>query len=105
MYHLLVNPDLINQLLTSPDTVYHTIHILQALKQGLIFDVGDDKLVFIQPYPLSFPRIVQLINVIVSFYAGFEPVSLDAMETMQKECAPQGGRICRSSAPRNRAVE
>ena len=83
----LVNPDLINLLLTSPDPVYHAIDILQATNRSLTFDIGDDKLVFIRPYPLSFPGLAELIDVIASFYAGFEPVDLDAMETMLKECA------------------
>jgi hypothetical protein len=60
----LVNPDLIDLLLTSPDPVFHAVDILQAANRSLTFDVNVDVLVFIRPYLLSFPGLAELIDVV-----------------------------------------
>jgi hypothetical protein len=81
----LVNPDLIDLLQNSPDPVFHALDILEASTRNFV--IGDDPLVFIRPYILSFPGLAEVVDNIASFYSGLEPVDNNAMETMLKECA------------------
>jgi len=80
----LVNRDVIELLLTSPDPLFHADDII-ANSQG-DFSVSDP-LVFVRPYLLDISGAAALLDLVASFYAGFEPLDTERMERLLEDCA------------------
>lgn len=81
----LINPDLIDLLENSPDPVYHANDIITASSGD--FSVKGDPLVFIRPYLLNFDGASEFLDVVASFFSGFDPVNTVAMSKLLQNCA------------------
>ncbi|MEM9071669.1 MAG: hypothetical protein AAGE52_24385 [Myxococcota bacterium] len=85
----LVNPEVLQLLADSPNPVFHARDIVGALASAASFEVTDDT-ILLRPGVLSFPAFAQLLGRIASFYAAYEPVDQDAMESWLSDCASPG---------------
>jgi hypothetical protein len=83
----LVNPGIIRLLEESPDPAFHAQDIVDNI--AINFEAGDP-FVFIRTYPLNFAGIARLVDIVASFYRGYEPVNLKAMEDLFQACAREG---------------
>lgn len=82
----LINPELIELLLTSPDPVFHVNDIIDGLEDGVQF-VVDDPRVFLRTSVLDFNEVASLFGVFGSFYAGYGPSDNIAMADWLDACA------------------
>ncbi|MEM9404740.1 MAG: hypothetical protein AAGA81_01765 [Acidobacteriota bacterium] len=74
----LINPELIELLLSSPDPVFHATDILEGLQDGVQFIV-DDPAVFLRTSVLDFDEVASFFGVFGSFYAAYGPADDDGM--------------------------
>jgi hypothetical protein len=82
----LVNPELIELLVTSPDPVFHATDIITGLEKGLQFIV-DDPRVFLRTSVIDFDEFALLIGGYGSFYASYGPADRAGLSSWLDECA------------------
>ena len=82
----LINPEVIDLLLTSPDPVFHALDIIDGLQKGLQFQV-DDPRVFLRTSVIDFDAFATLIGGYGSFYAGYGPADRAGTEAWFDACA------------------
>lgn len=85
----LINDELVDLVMTSPDPAFHVRDIAGALASFGAFEV-DSTDVFVRPGALDFPVLAQLLGRIADFYAGYGPLDEVAMEGFLNACAEQG---------------
>ncbi len=85
----LVNQELIELLLTSPDPVFHATDIIDGLQKGLQFVVDDPK-VFLRTSVIDFDAFATLIGGYGSFYASYGPADRDGVSQWLDACAEPG---------------
>ncbi|MFK7975458.1 MAG: hypothetical protein AB8C02_04945 [Halioglobus sp.] len=85
----LINPDVIDLLLNSPDPVFHATDIIEGLQKGLQFIVDDPK-VFLRTSVIDFNEFASLLGVYGSFYAGYGPADREGVSAWLKACAKPG---------------
>ena len=85
----LINQELIQLLLTSPDPVFHATDIIEGLEKGLQFIV-DDPAVFVRTSPIDFDAFATLLGTYGSFYAGYGPTDRDGIAGWLDACAEAG---------------
>jgi len=85
----LVNDELVELVMTSPDPAFHVRDIVGALASFGAFEV-DSTIVFVRPGALDFPVLAELVGRIGDFYAGYGPLDAVAMEAFLNACAEQG---------------
>ncbi len=85
----LINPELIELLLTSPDPVFHATDIIDGLQDGVQFIV-DDPRVFLRTSVVNFDEFASLLGVYGSFYAGYGPSDDAGMSAWLRACAKPG---------------
>lgn len=82
----LINPELIELLLTSPDPVFHATDIIDGLEKGVQFIVDDPK-VFLRTSVLDFNEFASFLGSYGSFYAGYGPTDREGFSAWLKACA------------------
>ena len=82
----LVNQEVIELLLTSPDPVFHATDIIDGLQKGVQFIV-DDPRVFLRTSVVDFDAFATLIGVYGSFYAAYGPADRAAVASWLDACA------------------
>jgi hypothetical protein len=82
----LINPELIELLLTSPDPVFHATDIIEGLQKGLQFIV-DDPAVFLRTSVIDFDEFALLIGRYGSFYAAYGPADRAGVSAWLDACA------------------
>lgn len=82
----LINPELIELLVNSPDPVFHATDIIEGLQKGVQFIVDDPK-VFLRTSVIDFNEFASLIGNYGSFYAGYGPTDRKAFSTWLRACA------------------
>ena len=82
----LINPDVIDLLKNSPDTLYHAQEMYGALTNFGSFDAEDDR-ILIRPGILNFDAFAALVGRIGSFYAGYAPADQADMADFMSRCA------------------
>lgn len=82
----LINPELIQLLLTSPDPIFHATDIIDGLEKGVQFIV-DDPRVFLRTSVLDFNQVAELFGLYGSFYAGYGPTDQQGMLAWVRACA------------------
>lgn len=82
----LINTELIELLLTSPDPVFHATDIVDGLQKGLQF-VVDDPRVFLRTSVIDFDAFASLLGSYGSFYAGYGPADRAGMAAWLDACA------------------
>ncbi len=82
----LINQELIELLLTSPDPVFHATDIIDGLEKGLQFIV-DDPAVFLRTSVIDFNEFASLFGVYGSFYAAYGPADRAAFSDWLNACA------------------
>lgn len=85
----LINQDVIELLLRSPDPVFHATDIIDGLQKGVQFIV-DDPRVFLRTSVLNFDEVADLFGLYGSFYAGYGPVDRDLFNRWLRRCARSG---------------
>ena len=85
----LINQDVIELLLMSPDPVFHATDIIDGLQKGVQFIV-DDPRVFLRTSVLNFDEVADLLGLYGSFYAGYGPVDRDLFDRWLRRCARRG---------------
>jgi hypothetical protein len=85
----LINPEVIELLLTSPDPVFHATDIIEGLQKGLQFIV-DDPRVFLRTSVINFDQFATLVGVYGSFYAGYGPADRAGVSAWLDACAEPG---------------
>ncbi len=85
----LINPEVIELLLTSPDPVFHATDIIEGLQKGLQFIV-DDPRVFLRTSVIDFDQFATLVGVYGSFYAGYGPADRAGVSGWLDACAEAG---------------
>ncbi len=103
----IVNPELVDLILQSPNPVFHITDIVEATQKALDF-VVDDTLVFVRPGLLNWDQLATLFGRLGSFYAGYGPYDRPAVRRFLEHCAvpsldldwdhtaalPAGGSTC-----------
>lgn len=84
----IVNPELIELILNSPDPAFHINDIVEATQKALAF-VVDDTLVFVRPGLLNWDQLATLFGRLGSFYAGYGPYDRPAVRRFLDRCALQ----------------
>ncbi|MEM6638769.1 MAG: hypothetical protein AAF610_02610 [Pseudomonadota bacterium] len=84
----LINPGVIELLLTSPDPVFHATDIIDGLQKGVQFIVDDPK-VFLRTSVVNFDEFASLIGVYGSFYSGYGPEDRRGFRRWLRRCATQ----------------
>ena len=82
----LVNQELIELLLTSPDPVFHATDIIDGLQKGVQFVVDDPK-VFLRTSVVDFDAFATLLGVYGSFYAAYGPADRAGVGDWLDACA------------------
>ncbi len=82
----LVNDEVIDLLLTSPDPVFHATDIVDGLQKGINFQV-DDPRVFLRTSVVDFDAFATLLGGIGSFYAGYGPADRAGSDAFLAACA------------------
>ena len=85
----LVNQELIDLLIDSPDPVFHATDIIEGLEKGLQFIV-DDPRVFLRTSPIDFDAFATLIGSYGSFYAAYGPANTDGLDRWLDACSVTG---------------
>ena len=85
----LINQEVIELLLTSPDPVFHATDIIDGLQKGAQFIV-DDPRVFLRTSVINFEEAADFIGVYGSFYAGYGPTDRRAFRAWLRACAVAG---------------
>lgn len=94
----LINQELIELLVTSPDPVFHATDIIDGLRKGVQFIV-DDPRVFLRTSVIDFDAFATLIGVYGSFYASYGPADRDGVAQWLDSCAaPSVGLTWRETA-------
>jgi len=83
----IINPGMIELLLTSPDPLYHATDIVQLILSGLDFNVEEDVLIFFRPGFISFEGLMDVFDIYASFYAGYFPLNKRHMQKILTNCA------------------
>ncbi|MEO1320392.1 MAG: hypothetical protein AAFV30_07470, partial [Pseudomonadota bacterium] len=84
----LINPEVIELLLTSPDPVFHATDIIDGLQKGVQFIV-DDPRVFLRTSVVNFDQFATLLGSYGSFYAGYGPADERSFRRWLRRCATQ----------------
>lgn len=82
----LINPELFELLLTSPDPVFHATDIIDGLQKGLQFIVDDPK-VFVRTSVLDFEEVARFFGLYGSFYAAYGPADRPGVAAWLDACA------------------
>jgi len=82
----LINQELIELLLTSPNPVFHATDIIDGLEKGLQFIVDDPK-VFLRTSVIDFSEFAGLFGVYGSFYAAYGPADRGNFSAWLQACA------------------
>lgn len=82
----LVNPEVFELLAGSPDPVWHARDLVTAATGALSFQ-ADDPSIFVRPGLVDFDAVADKLGRVASFYAGYEPVDLQAMAALLDACA------------------
>lgn len=82
----LINQEVIELLLTSPDPVFHAKDIIDGLQKGIQF-VVDDPRVFLRTSVVNFDAFATLLGSYGSFYAGYGPEDSAAVASWLDACA------------------
>ena len=85
----LVNDEVVELLLTSPDPVFHATDIVDGLEKGLRFEV-DDPRVFLRTSVVDFDAFATLLGGFGSFYAGYGPADAAGVDAWLDACAVAG---------------
>ena len=85
----LINQELIQLLITSPDPVFHATDIIEGLEKGLQFIV-DDPAVFVRTSPIDFDAFATFLGGYGSFYAGYGPTDSSGVAGWLDACASGG---------------
>jgi len=85
----LINPEVIQLLLTSPDPVFHARDIIDGLQKGLAFQVDDPK-VFLRTSVVQFDAFATLLGEYGSFYAGYGPADRRGFSAWLNRCGKAG---------------
>lgn len=84
----LINPEVIELLLNSPDPVFHATDIIDGLQKGVQF-VVDDPRVFLRMSVVNFDQFATLLGTYGSFYAGYGPEDRRGFRRWLRRCARQ----------------
>lgn len=82
----LINPEVIELLITSPDPVFHATDIIEGLQKGVQF-VVDDPRVFLRTSVINFNAFAELLDTYGSFYAGYGPYDRRGFRRWLRACA------------------
>ncbi len=82
----LINPEVFELLLNSPDPVFHATDIIEGLQKGLQFIVDDPK-VFLRTSVLNFDEVATLFGLYGSFYAAYGPADRAGVAAWLDACA------------------
>lgn len=85
----LINPEVIQLLLTSPDPVFHATDIIDGLQKGLSFQVDDPK-VFLRTSVVQFDAFATLLGEYGSFYASYGPADRSGFAAWLRRCGKAG---------------
>lgn len=85
----LLNREVIQLLLNSPDPVFHARDIISGLDDTLAFRL-DNPLVFIRPGILDFKQVARLLGRVGSFYAAYGRYSWRQASRFLNQCAMRG---------------
>jgi hypothetical protein len=99
----LVNPEVVDLLVDSPDPVFHARDILSAIAAGFSFEV-DDATAFLRPGVLDFGAVAERFGLVADFYAGYGPLDAAATEAFFAACATGSkGQAWEEIGPRSEA--
>ena len=82
----LINPEVIELLLTSPDPVFHATDIVEGLQKGVQFIV-DDPRVFLRTSVINFDQAAEIFGLYGSFYSSYGPADRHAIRNWLRTCA------------------
>ncbi len=85
----LINPEVIDLLLTSPDPVFHAIDLVNSLANAASFTV-DDPTVFVRPGVINFDAFAEIIGRLGNFLAAYGDYDIDSARTLVDACAVPG---------------
>lgn len=85
----ILNPELIELLLQSPNPVFHARDIVDGLANALSFRVEDPN-VFLRPGVINFASFAELVGRLGSFLAALEPTDRAGMQSFLTACAVPG---------------
>jgi hypothetical protein len=85
----IINPEVFELLLSSPDPVFHAQDLINGWAAALSFQVSDPT-VFVRPGPINFEAFAQLVDRLASFYAGYEPFDRHGFDAFLSGCAMAG---------------
>ncbi len=85
----IINPEIFELLLNSPDPVFHATDLANSLAAAASFEV-DDPTVFVRPGLINFEAFVELVDRLASFYAGYAPFDRSGFEAFFSDCAMAG---------------
>jgi len=82
----LINGDVIELLVNSPDPVFHATDIISGLEKGLQFIVDDPK-VFLRTSVINFDEFASFLGGYGSFYASYGPADRRGIRRWFRKCA------------------
>ncbi|MBT8447834.1 MAG: hypothetical protein KJO38_11830 [Gammaproteobacteria bacterium] len=85
----IINPELFELLLNSPDPVFHATDIVESLASAASFEVNDAT-VFVRPGLINFEAFAGLVDRLGSFYVGYAPFDYAGAERFLDACAVPG---------------
>ncbi len=85
----LINPELIELLLTSPDPVFHANDVINGLANAASFTVTEPS-VFVRPGVINFDAFAELVGRLGSFLAGYGNYDMAAARALLDACAVPG---------------
>ncbi len=85
----IVNPEILELLLTSPDPVFHATDIVQGLQAALSFQVTDPT-PLVRPGPINFAAFAEIVGRLGNFYAAYGPYDRQRGQAFMQSCALPG---------------
>ncbi|MEM9388603.1 MAG: hypothetical protein AAGA68_26420 [Pseudomonadota bacterium] len=85
----LINPEVIDLLLTSPDPVFHAIDLIDSLANAATFTV-DDPTVFVRPGVINFDAFAEIVGRLGNFLAAYGEYDIETARSLVDACAVPG---------------
>ncbi|MEL7450410.1 MAG: hypothetical protein AAFN78_14455 [Pseudomonadota bacterium] len=85
----ILNPEILDLLLTSPDPVFHANDIVQGTLAALSFQVTDPT-PLVRPGPINFDAFAEIVGRLGNFFAGYQDYDIAGVQQFMQACAVPG---------------
>ncbi|MEM9057677.1 MAG: hypothetical protein AAGD86_09380, partial [Pseudomonadota bacterium] len=85
----ILNPEILDLLLTSPDPVFHANDIVQGTLAALSFEVTDPT-PLVRPGPINFDAFAEIVGRLGNFFAGYQDYDAATAQRFLEACAVPG---------------